>query len=299
MNAPKTGPVATEMLARLNSALSPTRSSSRTTASSIAATAATIPPAKAISPDHRKPGLRRQIARRAAANDLRRARRPHEGARPRAVDPRHGARRTIMATIESAVDADDHAGHPRPWRLQGPPHAPGRERTMVGPFIFVDQFGPARLPAGRGHGRAPAPAHQPRHRHLSVRRRDRASRQHRLPPGDRAGRDQPDDRGQRHRPFGALARSELRPAARASTACRPGSRCPTGKEEIEPAFEHVPADGLPLVEDGGASAPRADGHAVGRDRRRHRSIRRRSMPTSTLGPARAIPIDSRSRRARA
>ena len=23
---------------------------------------------------------------------------------------------------------------------------PGRERTMVGPFIFVDEFGPARLP---------------------------------------------------------------------------------------------------------------------------------------------------------
>ena len=27
---------------------------------------------------------------------------------------------------------------------------PARERTMVGPFIFVDEFGPARLPAGRG-----------------------------------------------------------------------------------------------------------------------------------------------------
>ena len=27
---------------------------------------------------------------------------------------------------------------------------PARERTMVGPFIFVDEFGPARLPAGQG-----------------------------------------------------------------------------------------------------------------------------------------------------
>ena len=26
---------------------------------------------------------------------------------------------------------------------------PARKRTMVGPFIFVDEFGPARLPAGR------------------------------------------------------------------------------------------------------------------------------------------------------
>jgi redox-sensitive bicupin YhaK (pirin superfamily) len=29
---------------------------------------------------------------------------------------------------------------------------------------------------------------------------------------------------------------------------------PDGKEEVEPAFDHVPAGGLPLVEDGGASA---------------------------------------------
>ena len=57
---------------------------------------------------------------------------------------------------------------------------PSRERTMVGPFIFVDEFGPARLPAGPGHGRAPAPAHQPRDGDLSVRRCDRASRQHRI-----------------------------------------------------------------------------------------------------------------------
>jgi len=27
---------------------------------------------------------------------------------------------------------------------------PSRQRTMVGPFIFVDEFGPARLPAGQG-----------------------------------------------------------------------------------------------------------------------------------------------------
>jgi redox-sensitive bicupin YhaK (pirin superfamily) len=29
---------------------------------------------------------------------------------------------------------------------------------------------------------------------------------------------------------------------------------PDGKEEVEPAFDHVPAGGLPLVEDGGARA---------------------------------------------
>src|SRR5213595_2275348 len=34
---------------------------------------------------------------------------------------------------------------------------PSRERTMVGPFIFVDEFGPARLPAGQGMDVRPHP----------------------------------------------------------------------------------------------------------------------------------------------
>ena len=34
---------------------------------------------------------------------------------------------------------------------------PARSRTMVGPFIFVDQFGPARLPAGHGMDVRPHP----------------------------------------------------------------------------------------------------------------------------------------------
>ena len=34
---------------------------------------------------------------------------------------------------------------------------PTRERTMVGPFIFVDEFGPARLPAGQGMDVRPHP----------------------------------------------------------------------------------------------------------------------------------------------
>src|SRR3954453_13766184 len=34
---------------------------------------------------------------------------------------------------------------------------PSRERTMVGPFIFVDEFGPARLPAGLGMDVRPHP----------------------------------------------------------------------------------------------------------------------------------------------
>ena len=34
---------------------------------------------------------------------------------------------------------------------------PARTRTMVGPFIFVDQFGPARLAAGEGMDVRPHP----------------------------------------------------------------------------------------------------------------------------------------------
>src|SRR4029079_6354885 len=34
---------------------------------------------------------------------------------------------------------------------------PARERTMVGPFIFVDEFGQARLPAGQGRDVRPHP----------------------------------------------------------------------------------------------------------------------------------------------
>src|SRR4051812_50186829 len=34
---------------------------------------------------------------------------------------------------------------------------PAKERTMVGPFIFVDEFGPARLPTGQGMDVRPHP----------------------------------------------------------------------------------------------------------------------------------------------
>src|SRR5215218_3002224 len=34
---------------------------------------------------------------------------------------------------------------------------PSRERTMVGPFIFVDEFGPARLDPGQGMDVRPHP----------------------------------------------------------------------------------------------------------------------------------------------
>ena len=55
----------------------------------------------------------------------------------------------------------------------------GRSR-MVGPFIFFDHMGPAVFTAGDGVDVRPHPHIGLCHRHLSVRRRDRASRQSRL-----------------------------------------------------------------------------------------------------------------------
>ena len=104
---------------------------------------------------------------------------------------------------------------------------PAKQRTMVGPFIFVDEFGPARLPEGRGMDVRPHP-----HINLAtvtylfdgaIEHRDSIGSQQVIEPGAinlmTAGR--------------GIVHSERSPrrsgrAARASTACRPGLRCPTG-----------------------------------------------------------------------
>ena len=102
---------------------------------------------------------------------------------------------------------------------------PHGKRQMVGPFIFFDHIGPVQFIVGQGHGRAPASAYRAGHRHLSVRRLDHPSRQRGQCPGDPAGRDEPDDRGARHRPFRAHAGPAAPRAARRCWACKAGSRC--------------------------------------------------------------------------
>ena len=130
---------------------------------------------------------------------------------------------------------------------------PSRERTMVGPFIFVDEFGPARLPAGQGMDVRPHP-----HINLAtVTYLFDGAIEHRDSIGSHAviepGRDQPDDRGR------GIVHSERSPqAVRAAGPSLYGMQTwlalPDGREEIDPAFDHVPGDGLPLVEEGGVSA---------------------------------------------
>ncbi len=130
---------------------------------------------------------------------------------------------------------------------------PAKTRTMVGPFIFVDQFGPARLPAGHGMDVRPHP-----HINLStvtylfegaIEHRDSIGSHAVIEPGAinlmTAGR--------------GIVHSERSPAAtRAAGPAFYGMQTwlalPDGKEEIDPAFEHVAPDALPLVETPGVSA---------------------------------------------
>jgi len=130
---------------------------------------------------------------------------------------------------------------------------PAKQRTMVGPFIFVDEFGPARLPAGRGMDVRPHP-----HINLAtvtylfegaIEHRDSIGSHAVIEPGAinlmTAG--------------SGIVHSERSPeSARADGPSLYGMQTwialPDGREEVEPAFDHVPASELPMIEDGAASA---------------------------------------------
>ena len=130
---------------------------------------------------------------------------------------------------------------------------PARERTMVGPFIFVDQFGPARLEPGEGMDVRPHP-----HINLAtvtylfegaIQHKDSIGSDQRIEPGAinlmTAGT--------------GIVHSERSPAD--TRALGPGFygmqtwlALPDGKEEVAPAFEHVPGRDLPVVEGDGITA---------------------------------------------
>lgn len=128
---------------------------------------------------------------------------------------------------------------------------PSRQRTMVGPFIFVDQFGPAQLDLGSGMDVRPHP-----HINLAtvtwlfegaIEHRDSLGSLATIRPGQvnlmTAGR--------------GIVHSERSPAEeRAAGPKLYGMQTwlalPDGKEEIDPAFEAV--TDLPVVEDGSAKA---------------------------------------------
>ena len=130
---------------------------------------------------------------------------------------------------------------------------PGKQRTMVGPFIFVDEFGPARLPAGRGMDVRPHP-----HINLAtvtylfegaIEHRDSIGSHAVIEPGAinlmTAG--------------SGIVHSERSPQAlRAEGPSLYGMQTwlalPDGQEEIAPAFDHMSASELPVIEDSGVTA---------------------------------------------
>jgi hypothetical protein len=130
---------------------------------------------------------------------------------------------------------------------------PARERTMVGPFIFVDEFGPARLPAGRGMDVRPHP-----HINLAtvtflfegaIEHRDSIGSHAVIEPGAinlmTAG--------------SGIVHSERSLQALRSTGpslygMQTWLALPDGREEVAPAFDHVPAEALPVVTDAGVHA---------------------------------------------
>ena len=140
---------------------------------------------------------------------------------------------------------------------------PSRPRTMVGPFIFVDQFGPAHFDIGAGMDVRPHP-----HINLAtvtylfegaIDHRDSLGTFATIRPGAlnlmTAGK--------------GIVHSERTPAPeRASGSPISGMQTwlalPDGKEEIDPAFEHVATADLPQINDNGITATVIMGSLWGR-----------------------------------
>jgi redox-sensitive bicupin YhaK (pirin superfamily) len=124
---------------------------------------------------------------------------------------------------------------------------PSRGRTMVGPFIFVDQIGPARMDPGVGMDVRPHP-----HINLStvtylfegaIGHRDSLGTAQVIEPGAinlmTAGR------GIVH---SERTPQEERTAGSPIYGMQTWLALPDGREDIDPAFEHVASGGLPIIE---------------------------------------------------
>jgi redox-sensitive bicupin YhaK (pirin superfamily) len=167
---------------------------------------------------------------------------------------------------------------------------PARERTMVGPFIFVDEFGPARLPPGQGMDVRPHP-----HINLAtvtylfdgaIEHRDSIGSRAVIEPGAinlmTAGS------GIVH---SERSPQELRPQGPSLYGMQTWIALPDEGEEVDPAFEHVPAAGLPLIEHEGVRARVLMGSLWGQT-----ADTRCDSPTIyadiVLSSGGAVPIDS-------
>ncbi len=164
---------------------------------------------------------------------------------------------------------------------------PSRQRTMVGPFIFVDQFGPAQMDLGSGMDVRPHP-----HINLAtvtwlfegaIDHRDSIGSFATIRPGQvnlmTAGR--------------GIVHSERSPQSERDAGPRlygmqTWLALPGAQEEMDPAFEAV--KDLPVVEDQGARATVIMGNLWGK-RAQTTTYADTIYAEMLLGPAGALPID--------
>jgi len=130
---------------------------------------------------------------------------------------------------------------------------PNKERTTVGPFIFFDQMGPAHLPPGGGIDVRPHP-----HINLAtvtylfagaIDHRDSLGTYRTIEPG--AVNLMTAGSGIVHSERSPL---HLRPDGPELSGIQTWLALPKAKEEIDPAFEHVASQDLPVVEASDATA---------------------------------------------
>ena len=166
---------------------------------------------------------------------------------------------------------------------------PARARTMVGPFLFFDQMGPATLPTNEGIDVRPHP-----HINLStvtylfdgaIDHRDSLGTRQRIEPGAvnlmTAGR--------------GIVHSERSPADERATGpvlsgIQTWLALPDALEETDPAFAHHPAGDLPLIEAGGATARVIMGELWGK-RAATAAHAGAIYAAIDLGAGAAVPID--------
>lgn len=167
---------------------------------------------------------------------------------------------------------------------------PNKERTMVGPFLFFDQMGPAQLQPGSGIDVRPHP-----HINLAtvtylfdgaIGHRDSLGSDLVIEPG--AVNLMTAGHGIVH---SERSPDDVRPQGPALSGIQTWLALPEAQEEMDPAFEHVPASALPEIEGQGATARVIMGALWGQ-----------RSPTTTyagtiyadiaLEPGGAIPIDA-------
>jgi redox-sensitive bicupin YhaK (pirin superfamily) len=167
---------------------------------------------------------------------------------------------------------------------------PAKDRTMVGPFLFFDQMGPAQLAAGGGIDVRPHP-----HINLAtvtylfdgaIDHRDSLGTRQRIEPG--AVNLMTAGTGIVH---SERTPAEERPGGPILSGIQTWLALPDGQEEIDPAFEHVRAAQLPELNDGGVRARIIMGELWGR-----------RAPTTTyagtiyadlaMAPGSQVPIDA-------